>query len=30
MTERQISFLLGGLKITPTPKSNTIELKSDI
>ena len=30
MTERQISFLLGGLKITPTPKSNTMELKSDI
>ena len=30
MTERQINLLRRGLKFTPTPKPNTIELKSDI
>ena len=30
MTERQINLLRRGLKFTPTPKPNTVELKSDI
>ena len=30
LTERQINLLRRGLKFTPTPKPNTIELKSDI
>ena len=30
LTEKQINLLRRGLKFTPTSKSNTIELKSDI
>ena len=30
LTERQINFLRRELKFTPTPKTDTIELKSDI
>ena len=30
MTERQINLLRRGLKFTPIPKPNTVELKSDI
>ena len=30
LTERQINLSRRGLKFTPTPKPNTIELKSDI
>ena len=29
LTERQITLLRSGLKFTPTPKPNIIELKSD-